>query len=103
MKKRNLFEELSQGFSELEQEREGKLTLKQVSVKRLPPVEVSKQEVLALRTRLNVSQAVFAAQLRVSEATLKGWESGRKVNSASATLIKLVDKNPEVLAMVAAL
>ncbi|MEY8239457.1 MAG: helix-turn-helix domain-containing protein [Cycloclasticus sp.] len=97
MQKRNLFAELSQGFGELKQEREGKVTLKQVTAKILPPVELSAQELVAIRGSLQLSQAVFAPRLRVSPRTLAGWERGRKVNSTAATLIKLVDKDPEVL------
>lgn len=103
MSKRDLFAELSQGFDELKQEREGKITLKQSKIKTLPPVEISGKEVERLRASLNMSQAVFAAKLRVNERTLKGWENGRKVNSTAATLIRLVQKQPELLETLAEL
>lgn len=55
-----------QSFEELEAERIGKLTLRNIEVEALPPVEIKPQEIIDIRTRLKISQPVFAARLRVS-------------------------------------
>jgi putative transcriptional regulator len=50
------------------------------------------------RERLQVSQAVFARQLRVSLRTLENWEQGRaKPNPQAALLIRLVQRFPDTV------
>ena len=57
-----------------------------------------------VRVRLNsgLSQAQFAAALGVSRRTLEQWEQGRRRPSGAAqTLLKIVERHPEVLIEVA--
>ena len=61
MTKRNLFSELEDGFDALAEERVGKVTLRKQAVDYQPPVEMTAPEVVRVRTKLNVSQQVFAA------------------------------------------
>ncbi|MCF7520452.1 helix-turn-helix domain-containing protein [Neisseria sp. ZJ106] len=50
------------------------------------------------RNKTGLSQAKFAAALNISPATLRAWEQGRRMPSgAAATLLKLIDKRPELL------
>ena len=101
--KRNLFEELIEGFDAMEAERKGKLTLRQHVVEKQPVPDVSAEEIVQLRTRLNLSQAVFAGILRTNKRTLENWEQGRaKPNAQAAVLVRLVEKYPDTIERLAA-
>ena len=98
MSKRNLFNELMDGFDALEQERGGKLTLKQVAVEYQPARKMTAQEVVQLRQKLNVSQQVFARRLRTEVRTIANWEQGvSSPNAQASILLRLVDKYPRLL------
>jgi putative transcriptional regulator len=98
--KRNLFAELEQGLGELKAEREGKLTLRKVDVDVPDVVEVTADEIKAVREANKASQAVMARRLRVNERTYQNWEQGRvRPNAQAAVLIKLVEKHPETMRM----
>ncbi len=96
MKKRNVFDELVQGFDDLQVEREGKITLKSTTVEAPQPIAISAGQIRALRERLNYSQGVFAALLRTNVSTLRNWEQDRaKPNAQAALLLKLVESAPK--------
>ena len=96
MKKRNVFDELVQGFDDLQAEREGKITLKSTELEALQPIAISAAQITAIRERLNYSQGVFAALLRTKLSTLQNWEQDRaKPNAQAALLLKLVESAPE--------
>jgi len=96
--RRNLFRELREGFTALQNEREGKLTLKKVRVETLAIPEVEPADLRKLREDLNLSRAVFARVIRTNPRTVESWEQGRsKPNPHAALLIKLVEKFPETL------
>lgn len=96
MKKRNVFDELVQGFDDLKAEREGKITLKSTTFETPPPIAISATQIIALRECLNYSQSVFAALLRTNVSTLRNWEQGRaRPNAQAALLLKLVESAPE--------
>lgn len=100
--KRNLFDELSEGFQSLRDEREGKITLKKHTAEKIAAPELQSGELAQLREKLNVSQAVFAQYLRINKRTLENWEQGRaKPNAQAAVLIKLVEKYPDTLSRLA--
>ncbi|MFC3116730.1 helix-turn-helix domain-containing protein [Cellvibrio fontiphilus] len=100
--KRNLFDELSEGFQSLRDEREGKITLKKHAAEKIAAPELKSGELVQLREKLNVSQAVFAQYLRINKRTLENWEQGRaKPNAQAAVLIKLVEKYPDTLSRLA--
>ncbi|MEQ8803843.1 MAG: hypothetical protein RLP45_17550, partial [Haliea sp.] len=104
-KKRNVFDELVQGFDDLKAEREGKITLKSTTVEVPQPITISAGQITALRERLNYSQGVFAALLRTNVSTLRNWEQDRaKPNAQAALLLKLVESAPEeILGKISAL
>ncbi|MDR2195767.1 MAG: hypothetical protein LBE50_04090 [Gallionellaceae bacterium] len=96
--KRNLFNELMQGFADLEAEREGKITLRRQVVTLEVVADVTADELRALRERLNLSRPVFANYLRTNPRTLENWEQGRaKPNAQAALLIRLVEKYPDTI------
>ena len=70
--KRNLFDELNEGFTALKSEREGKITLKQCTVEKKPALTITPEELLCLRERLHLSRPVFARYLRTNERSKTG-------------------------------
>lgn len=59
--------------------------------------------VAQIRQRSGLSQDEFAAALGVSKRTIEQWEQGRrKPSGAAKTLLKIVDRHPEVLLELAA-
>ncbi|MES2016404.1 MAG: type II toxin-antitoxin system MqsA family antitoxin [Pseudomonadota bacterium] len=104
MTKRDLFAELKEGFDALAEERAGKVTLRNLTVDYQPPVAITAEEVIRVRTKLNVSQPVFARRFRTEVKTIANWEQGRsKPNAQAAILLKLVDRHPELLDEIATL
>ena len=96
--KRDLFSELNEGPEALRQQRLGKITLRQHTVSIEPAPELSSDELVKLRQKLKLSQAVFASYLRTNKRTLENWEQGRaKPNAQAALLIKLVKKYPDTI------
>lgn len=96
--KRDLFEELNEGFTALKSEREGKITLKQCTVDKKPALTITPTELIKLREQLYLSRAVFARYLRTNERTLENWEQGRaKPNAQAALLIRLVERYPDTV------
>ena len=96
--RRDLFAELSEGFGALADERAGKRTLRTHPVTFQEPPEVTAEELVSLRLRLNMSRAVFAACLRTQVRTLENWEQGRaRPNAQAALLIQLVSKYPDTV------
>jgi putative transcriptional regulator len=98
MSKRDLFSELMEGMDALQAEREGKVTLKRVTLQKLTEPQISSNEILTLRQARNLSRPVFAHVIRTNPRTLESWEQGRsKPNAQAALLLRLVEKYPETL------
>lgn len=103
-KKRKLFEELMDGVDAMQQQREGKITLRTHEIQDLPPLEVGPDLIRDTRERMHVSRAVFARRLRVSTRTLENWEQGRaRPNAQAAALILMVRQFPDTLDKLSAL
>ena len=63
---------------------------------RITNVDVS--PIVAARNTLGLSQSRFAELLGVSKRTLQEWEQGRRTpNGAAKTLLRVVERHPEVL------
>jgi len=72
------------------------LTVRDVELE--PPPAMSAKEVIAVRSRLRVSQAAFARILNVSPKTVQAWEtSARRPSDAALKLLSIAKKNPEIL------
>lgn len=96
--KRNLFNELKEGFDALEQEREGKITLRTYRVEKKPAPEMSRSEVIRIRESMNLSRPVFADHLRISTRTLENWEQGRShVPTHTALLLRMMERFPDTM------
>lgn len=101
--KRNLFEELKEGFDALQAEREGKVTLRR-HMASAPVGVVTAEEIVRLREKLNLSRGVLASALRTNPRTLENWEQGRaKPNAQASALIRLVEQDRGILDRLAAL
>lgn len=74
--------------------RYAKMTTRKAAVE--PPPHYDGERVRALRTKLALSQAVFARALNVSDKTVKAWEQGSSPPSgASLRLLEMVEEHPE--------
>jgi putative transcriptional regulator len=88
--RRNIGEELLQAIQEV---KAGKYGAK---------YQVEANDIVKARLKSGLSQAQFAAALRISARTLQQWEQGRRHPSGAAeTLLKIVFRHPEVLREVA--
>ena len=67
--------------------------LRQYDMLCLKPIEpYTKEQIVALRTRCNISQAVLASVLNTSPSTVRQWEAGLKQPSGpSLKLLNLLD------------
>ena len=102
--KRNLFAELSEGMTALEEARLGKRTLRTHVVEYKPAPTVTPRELIRLREQLNLSRGLFAAYLRTNVRTLENWEQGRaKPNAQAVLLINLVKRYPDTVQRLAAI
>lgn len=98
MKKRDLFSEMMQGVKDMTAHREGKITLREFEVESSAPVEISAEEIVAIREKMQMSQAVFARRVHVKTNTLRNWERNKsQPNEQAAVLLKLVDKYPDMI------
>lgn len=96
--KRDIFEELKEGYSALQDAREDKITLRTHVVEKKPSPVITPQELSGLREKLHLSRSVFARYLRTNERTLENWEQGRaKPNAQAAILIRLVERYPDTV------
>lgn len=57
-------------------------------------------DIKEVRTKTGLSQTQFAQKLNISPKTLRNWEQGIRTPTGPAmTLIKLLDKNPNLINM----
>lgn len=62
-----------------------------------PAVQVTADEVKAIRVSLNLLQPVFADRLRTNTKTLQNWEQGlAKPNAQASVLIKTMARFPDM-------
>lgn len=97
-KKRDLFDELTEGFDALTDQRSGKRTLRTHVVKTKPAPKLTARELTRVRKQLNLSRGLFAGYLRTNVRTLENWEQGRaKPNAQAALLIRMVQRFPDTV------
>ena len=102
--KRDLFSELREGMTALEEARQGKRTLRTHSADFRPAPDVTARELVRVRQHLKLSRALFAGYLRTNVRTLENWEQGRaKPNAQAALLINLVKRFPDTVERLAAI
>lgn len=95
--KAGLFERLKKGLKDSAAYSRGELSLRTVELP-APPPSVSPRRVVALRHRLKMSQAVFAATLNVSPKLVQSWEQGtRQPSRGDLRLIQIVERDPQII------
>lgn len=99
----SVFEQIRAGLEDSIAYSKGQLSLK-TTVLPAPPPRVGARQVIALRKKLKMSQAVFAATLNVSTKTVQSWEQGaRKPSDAALRMIQIVRDEPKVIRAIFAL
>jgi putative transcriptional regulator len=65
---------------------------------RVTAVEVPTTDVRAVRRKLGLSQAQFAARFGFQPATLKNWEQGRtRPDGPARVLLAVIERHPEAV------
>lgn len=101
-----LFEDLVNGFKEMELHLKGEITLPThtLSLDDLEhnPQNITGEEIKAIRTGLNLSQKVFAQKLKANLRTYRGWEQGKtKPNPQAVLLLRLAENKPKLFEQIA--
>ena len=97
-KKRELYDELLEGFDALADQRAGKRTLRTHALKVKPAPKITARELAKVRQDMNLSRGLFARYLRTNVRTLENWEQGRaKPNAQAALLIRMVQRFPDTV------
>jgi putative transcriptional regulator len=97
-KKRDLFNELVEGFDALAEQRVGKRTLRTHALKVKPVPTITARELARVREDMNLSRGLFAGYLRTNVRTLENWEQGRaKPNAQAALLIRMLQRYPDTI------
>ena len=92
-----LFSELLESVQEALDHSQGKRDLK-TTILPPPPEPMGAEDVRALRSRLDASQAVFASYLNVSTKLVQAWEAKRRSpDGAALRLMRLAEHAPELL------
>lgn len=95
---KDIFDSIVTGMNEILADQQGKMTLRRVDAPPAKPAPLTPQEIVRLRKRLNMSQALFARFLNVAPDTERAWEQGKRTPSGpSLKLLRLIEKNPEIL------
>ena len=101
---RDVHSELMEGFAALASHRKGKATLRTHHVEFKAPPELTPDELVRVREKLNMSRAVFATCLRTNVRTLENWEQGRaRPNAQAVLLIGLVRRFPDTVRRLASI
>jgi putative transcriptional regulator len=96
--KRDLFDELVEGFATLGDQRAGKRTLRTHVLKAKPAPKITARELAKVRKEMNLSRELFARYLRTNVRTLENWEQGwAKPNAQAALLIRMVQRFPDTM------
>ncbi len=97
-KNSSAFEKIRAGLQDAIDYHRGKRVLTVREVRLAQPAPMRSKEIVALRSRLKVSQAAFARLLNVSPRTVQAWESdARTPSDAALKLLHVAKRHPEVL------
>lgn len=90
MTKRDIGQEILEGFRDIKAYKAGKKSLRNRTLKNPASPKV-------IRARLNLSQSAFAGLMGVSLRTVQDWEQGRRKPSGPAVaLLRIAEQKPEV-------
>lgn len=103
VEKMSVFEQIKAGLEDGLSHAAGELNLRTTRLPSPAPT-LSKTQVVRIRRRTGMSQAVFAQYLNVPKKTLQSWEQGARTPKAGeARLLQLVERAPrEVLDLISA-
>ena len=88
--------EIARGTAAPDREYDLPLTAKNAKVPAAP--SYTKHEVIAIRKKLKLSQAVFAQALNVSPGTVRSWEQGAKPpQGPSRRLLEIASRSPAAI------
>lgn len=89
-----LIASMSEGLEKIREEKPLRTSF--VLIPPAPP-KFRRDDLIKLRTRLNMTQVAMAAFVNVSPKTLESWEQGsRRPNGAALRLLQVIDK-PDIL------
>jgi putative transcriptional regulator len=92
------FDSIMRGLEEVKAHREGKISLRQNTVKIAPVPRYSSLKVRSIRNKLKLTQPAFAAIFGVSRKTVEAWESGHNCpNGTAQRLLSILNKNQDFL------
>ena len=64
----------------------------------IPNIQVTGDQIQAIRRQMNLSQSVFAKILNVSSSSIRQWEQGkRRPTGSTKVLLELLEKSPHLL------
>jgi len=102
--KRNLFDELKEGFSALQDAREEKITLRTHAIEKKAAPSINPEELLSIRQNFHLSRGVFTRYLRTNLRTLENLEQCRaQPNAQVAVLIRMVTRYPDTVERLSAI
>ncbi len=65
---------------------------------KIPNIQVTGEQIQAIRKQMNLSQSVFAKLLNVSSSSIRQWEQGkRRPTGSTKVLLELLEKSPHLL------
>lgn len=98
IKKLSAFQKIQAGLHDAIAYHQGKRALTVRDVRLTLPPPMRSRDIIALRKRLNVSQAVFAGLLNISPRTVQAWESDlRTPSDAALKLLHVAKRHPDIL------
>jgi putative transcriptional regulator len=88
---------LKAGLGEGIRHAKGELTLRTVRIPKRPP-QIGTAELMRLRERIGMSQAVLAGVLNVSTKTVQSWEQGqRQPSQAALRMLQFLKQRPKTV------
>lgn len=104
MTSRDIFSELKEGAEAWGEYNAGKRTLRTHNVNAGEVPGLSPAELVTVREKLNLSQAVFARYLHAGLKTYQNWEQGiARPNRQAVLLIRMIEQRPQMLSQLAKL
>jgi len=92
------FAELKESFKQMAEHAAGEQKNFRTTTRVRPLKPFTKRDIVNIRSRMKVSQAVFANLLNISVKTVQSWEQGLKIPSGpSLKLLTIAKKHPESL------
>ncbi len=95
---KKLFDEFKESLQQMVDHTAGKRHDLRTTTLPRPPKALSQKEIAGIRSKMNVSQAVFARMLNISVKTIQAWEQGTgRPSGASLKLLSIARTNPKAL------